>query len=218
MTEQILDALAGETDMWLRRRQRARCWVCDGHLVGPLRDATCLRCGSHYSDPAAPPPRPRRGRRAKPNTEEKTMSRESIRAKLAASAESNGNHREQYPEGWKPKAGDELAGTITAIAERDGDYGLYPVYIVRTFDGEDRSVHAYHSVLAGELADQGATVGCEVGIAYGGKGKTQGGRDCHRYTVVVERPDDEPPASDVPADPEPEPPPAPADNEAALPF
>lgn len=149
------------------------------------------------------------------------MSQDSILAALAAkqTAGNDGDRSDKFPPGWEPKPGDALAGLITAVTERQGKYGRYPVYTVAPFDGDPVAVHAFHTVLARELADQDAAVGSEVGISYGGRGSTQDGRDCHRYTVVVERHGDEPPVSDVPADPpaatDPEPP---AGGDADIPF
>jgi hypothetical protein len=99
-----------------------------------------------------------------------------------------------FPEAWKPAPGDKLVGTVTEVGERDGGFGSYPIIGVLTDDGDEFSVHAYHTVLRNEVAQQRPRVGDRIGIAYHGK-KDDGEKGYERYRVIVEhqaQPDTEP--------------------------
>lgn len=52
-----------------------------------------------------------------------------------------------------PEAGDVLIGIVVDVAERTGFAGdRYPVLTVRTEEGDELAVHAFHTVLKDELA------------------------------------------------------------------
>jgi hypothetical protein len=89
---------------------------------------------------------------------------------------------------WRPKPGDQIVGVVTDLAVRDGDYGRYPVVTIRAegsgFDGEV-AIHAFHAVLASELARVEPKVGDQIGIRY--LGLVDGAeRSYHGYRVAKE--------------------------------
>lgn len=85
-----------------------------------------------------------------------------------------------YPTAWKPKPGDKLVGTVVDISEREGTYGPYPIVTVRTAEGEEFAVHAFHEVLSGELAKIAPKPGDELGFKYVGRHPE---RNYHQYRV-----------------------------------
>jgi hypothetical protein len=115
----------------------------------------------------------------------------------------------EYASAWRPNPGDKLIGTVTELSEREGSYGCYPIVTVATESGERLAVHAFHEVLANELARVAPKVGDIIGVKYAGKDPDKG---YHRYRVRREGGDGgfswgkygdsgEPePGSDVPAD------------------
>jgi hypothetical protein len=86
----------------------------------------------------------------------------------------------EFAEAWRPAPGDKLVGTVTALSERDGAYGRYPILTLRKADGTPLAVHAFHDVLQNELARIAPKVGDELGIKYEGKDAERG---YHRYRV-----------------------------------
>jgi hypothetical protein len=74
----------------------------------------------------------------------------------------------EFAPAWKPQPGDKLVGIVTALSTRNGEYGEYPIVTVRSDDGEF-AAHAFHEVLANELAKVAPKVGDQVGIKYVGK-------------------------------------------------
>lgn len=129
----------------------------------------------------------------------------------------------EYAQGWRPTAGDKVAGAIVDIAATDGGYGIYPIVTLRTDSGEV-AVHAFHTVLRRELARRRPSVGDELEITYLGKqaGKpgsagydgyrVRSNKDVVGYDWDSEMPDDARPAAA--ADPA-APPIAPADIPSA---
>jgi hypothetical protein len=91
----------------------------------------------------------------------------------------------EFPEAWRPKAGEYLIGTVTSLDERDGEYGSYPIVTVVTDDGKRLAFHAFHTVARGELARLRPKVGDEIGIKYHGRDAERG---YERYTMRVDRP------------------------------
>lgn len=85
-----------------------------------------------------------------------------------------------YAEGWKPGTGDKLVGIVVDVSEREGNFGSYPIVTVRTAAGEELAVHAFHEVLANELARIAPKPGDEIGLKYLGKHPERG---YHRYRV-----------------------------------
>jgi len=111
---------------------------------------------------------------------------------------------DSFPEGWRPQPADKLIGVVIGSETRTTDYGEYPIHTVRTDDGRDVAVHAYHTVLRRELEKLQPRVGDRIGIAYHGPHPTRG---YERYRVVLVRDtgggDAEGAASSTPADPGP---------------
>lgn len=83
-----------------------------------------------------------------------------------------------YAEAWKPKPGESIVGVVVDVTEREGSYGAYPIVTLRTESGEERALHAFHEVLAGELAKLAPKPGDELGVKYLGKHPERG---YHRY-------------------------------------
>lgn len=95
-----------------------------------------------------------------------------------------------YAPAWNPNRGAKLIGRVLAIEHfTGGAYGTYPILTVQPFAGEPVSVHAFHQVLAGQLARARPQIGELVGIKYEGKVERDGAADYHAFRVVVDRPD-----------------------------
>lgn len=90
---------------------------------------------------------------------------------------------------WRPDEDDPktIVGEILDIEKRDGDWGPYPVLIVRTKDGEEKAIHAMRSVLKNELLKKRPQIGERIGVVYLGEQKGQGTRSYIGYRVEVER-------------------------------
>lgn len=92
--------------------------------------------------------------------------------------------------GWKPDAGDKVLGTLVTVTEREGEYGPYPYLEVEQSDGSIIGVHAFHTVLKNEIAQQEPEVGDEWGAKYHGKvtgkkiGKYGKPVEFEKYTTV----------------------------------
>lgn len=91
----------------------------------------------------------------------------------------------EYAEAWRPGPGEKIVGEVIALSEREGAFGRYPIVTIRTADGDERALHAFHEVLAGELANLKPKLGDEIGVKYAGKDPEKG---YHRYRA--ERADD----------------------------
>jgi len=87
-------------------------------------------------------------------------------------------------ETWKPKPGDTLIGTLLEITERESEFGVYPLLIVETEDGDEIVFHAFHTVAKNELGRLAPSVGDQIGIIYGGKDED---RKYEKYRVVLDR-------------------------------
>jgi hypothetical protein len=85
----------------------------------------------------------------------------------------------EFAPAWKPQPGDKLVGIITDLSSREGEYGVYAICTVRTEDGEF-AAHAFHEVLANELARIAPEVGDHIGIKYLGMDP---GKGYHNYRV-----------------------------------
>lgn len=80
-----------------------------------------------------------------------------------------------YAQGWRPSPGDKVSGQIVDIAATDGGYGVYPIVTLRSEDGGEVAVHAFHTVLRRELARRRPVVGDELEITYLGKQQGKSG-------------------------------------------
>jgi hypothetical protein len=85
----------------------------------------------------------------------------------------------EFAPAWKPQPGDKLVGIVTDLSVRDGEYGQYPIITIRSEEGEF-AAHAFHEVLANELARVAPKVGDHLGVKYVGKDPDKG---YHRYRV-----------------------------------
>lgn len=104
-------------------------------------------------------------------------------------------------EGWRPKEGDKLVGTISTIGNRYSDWhnGFYPMLTVTTEDGStvggkaiepgtQIAFHAFHSIPFRRLLELKPLEGERIGIAYHGSKETADGkRKAELYTIRVDR-------------------------------
>jgi hypothetical protein len=85
----------------------------------------------------------------------------------------------EHAPGWRPAAGEKVVGTVVALDEREGAYGSYPIVTLNTAEGEV-ALHAFHEVLANELARVSPKLGDEIGVKYLGQHAEKG---YHQYRV-----------------------------------
>ncbi len=76
---------------------------------------------------------------------------------------------QDYATGWRPKAGDEVAGKVIDITATDGGYGVYPIVTLEVEGGGEVAIHAFHTVLRRELARRRPKIGDKLDITYLGK-------------------------------------------------
>jgi hypothetical protein len=96
----------------------------------------------------------------------------------------------EYAEAWKPDPGDKLIGSVVEISQRDGTFGAYPILTVRQDDGTELALHAFHTVVANELARARPEIGERIAIKYiGMKPGSDGRAGYHAYKVAVDRPE-----------------------------
>ena len=92
------------------------------------------------------------------------------------------------PSAWRPDQDDPatLVGQVISIDVGESDYGRYPIIVVRKEDGEEKTVHGFHSVLQSELMKKRPQIGEKVGLKFLGDvpGAT---RSYKGYRVEVER-------------------------------
>lgn len=109
---------------------------------------------------------------------------ERIRARLR----DGGN---DYAPAWQPEAGDELIGTVEAVAHltstRYPEQGPYPCVTIVSEDGERLAFHGYRRVARQKLEAEDPRPGDSIGIAYLGKRASSAGVAYHDYAVAVER-------------------------------
>lgn len=97
-------------------------------------------------------------------------------------------HETEAWEPWKEDGegeGAAIAGTVTDVSYRDGDWGPYPVLELRDGAGDHYSVPLYHTVLKNEFAKRNPQLGDTVGIAYKGRKQTKGGQSFHSSELRV---------------------------------
>jgi hypothetical protein len=81
---------------------------------------------------------------------------------------------------WRFEPGGKLVGEVIGLTERAGNFGRYPIVTLRTDNGDEFAVHAFHEVLARNLAQVAPEVGDRIGIKYLGKHPERG---YHAYRV-----------------------------------
>ena len=128
---------------------------------------------------------------------------------------------DSFAEGWRPKPGDKLIGTVTDRDLRESDYEEQEPYVILTVEVEEGSTqagemiapgteiawHAFHTIARNEIVKRAPAVGDHVGIAYHGPAEkaAPGQKPAERFRLIVDRRSAPPPATE----------PAPADAEAA---
>ena len=83
------------------------------------------------------------------------------------------------PEGWRPKDGDVLIGSVTEVTRGWSDYAdeYYPIVVVQPKgDGPPVAVHAFHQVLKNRLTELRPRIGEELGIKYVGQTRSKDGK------------------------------------------
>lgn len=72
---------------------------------------------------------------------------------------------------WRPDQGDPdvLLGVVTEISWGTSDYAPYLIVTVRQEDGEEKAIHAFHTVLRRELERQKPNIGERIGVKYLGE-------------------------------------------------
>jgi len=87
-----------------------------------------------------------------------------------------------FAEAWRPQAGELIEGDVVEITTRDGgEYGSYVIVTLDLEGGERRALHAFHTVLANELARLAPQVGDRIAVLYKGLVTRQDGPDFHAY-------------------------------------
>jgi hypothetical protein len=139
------------------------------------------------------------------------------------------------PAAWRPDKddSDKLVGKIISIDRGTGEYDPYPLLVIEQDDGEEKAVHAFHTVLKNELLRLKPQIGERIGIKFLGEQKTKPGSKFSSfigYRVTVDRdggsfnwesigaePDPTPDAFKAP-EPEPVTAPAGAGDDEDIPF
>lgn len=94
--------------------------------------------------------------------------------------------RGDFAPAWVPEQpGDRLEGQVTEVDTRDGSFGSYVVYTIRSDDGDDVALHAGSVSLRDRLED--VTVGDTIGVAYLGDVRSKNGRSYRNYDVRVRK-------------------------------
>ena len=93
---------------------------------------------------------------------------------------------------WRPdqEDADILIGKIVSIDVGTSDFDPYPLLVIEQDDGEEKAVHAFHTVLKNELLKQKPQIGERIGIKYLGEVATKPGskfKSFIGYRVKVER-------------------------------
>ncbi|MBH1932787.1 hypothetical protein I5Q34_00495 [Streptomyces sp. AV19] len=96
--------------------------------------------------------------------------------------------------------GDGIQGVVTALDETTSDFGPEPVPVVtvRTADGSEKRVTAYHGVLRNEIRKAAPQVGDTFACRYFGQKESKSGSTYHHYQVKVVRSTTPPPATGGP--------------------
>jgi hypothetical protein len=81
---------------------------------------------------------------------------------------------------WRFEPGGKVVGQVIELGEREGNFGRYPIVTLRTDNGDEFAVHAFHDVLARNLAQVAPEIGDRIGIKYLGKHPEKG---YHAYRV-----------------------------------
>lgn len=95
---------------------------------------------------------------------------------------------------WIPNPGDKIFGTVSDISEStEGEYGAYPIILVKTPSGKFVHIHCFHTILRREIdrrVSRGQlVVGDLIAIKYDGEGERSGGKEAARiYRVAIRRP------------------------------
>lgn len=103
---------------------------------------------------------------------------------------------EGYPESWvAEKPGDQITGYVVRVERGHTTYGIKPILILRTDDGELRSVWVLNDVLANALRRLRPVPGERVAIRFDGKRTAKNPRpgtsgEYNDFKVAVDRPEE----------------------------
>jgi hypothetical protein len=95
---------------------------------------------------------------------------------------------------WIPNPGDKVFGVVSDISESsEGDFGAYPIILIKTPSGKFVHVHCFHTILRREIdrrVSRGQLgVGDLIAIKYEGEGEASKGKQAARvYRVAIRRP------------------------------
>jgi hypothetical protein len=102
---------------------------------------------------------------------------------------------DSFAEAWKPEPGEKLVGVVVDLDSRETEYGRYAIVTLRTDEGDERAVHAYHTVLAREFEKRTPRLGERLGVKY--LGKSDKGYEGYRVAWAdIVPPDFGPPAAE----------------------
>jgi hypothetical protein len=84
--------------------------------------------------------------------------------------------------------GDAIVGEILAVAVHTFEDGKRaPKLVIRTDDGDERTLTAGQMQLSAKLAEQRPEVGDRIAVTYIGSEKRAGGKTLKKFDVVVKR-------------------------------
>lgn len=101
---------------------------------------------------------------------------------------------EQEIHAWIPNPGDKVFGQVSDISEsQEGDFGAYPIVLIKTPSGKFIHVHCFHTILRREIERRVSrgqlVIGDYLAIKYEGQGEAKGGKEAARiYRVAIRRP------------------------------
>jgi hypothetical protein len=92
-------------------------------------------------------------------------------------------------EAWRPEPGDRVIGTVIDVDSRTSEFGTYPIVVIETDDGNEISIHGFHTVLKNEFARRPPQPGERIGVKYLGK-NAKGGYEAYRVVFDKVTPPD----------------------------
>lgn len=96
---------------------------------------------------------------------------------------------QDYAEGWRPKDGDVIIGTVESLSRAwsDESESFYPIVTIVKDDGERVAVHGFHLALRNQLRELKPKQGETIGIKMIGKVplKNNPSRSIVKYNVKI---------------------------------
>jgi hypothetical protein len=93
-----------------------------------------------------------------------------------------------YAAGWRPNEGDVITGRVVELSVGHGNWGAYPIVVIRPENGTDVAVHAFHHSLRNRLLELKPRQGERIGIQYKGMrpSKSKPGQNVAIYIARIE--------------------------------